>query len=300
MKAALKAVGIKSYVAIINAEYNSEAVDPAFPQNDFNHVILCIPHPKDSIWLECTSNKSDFGVLGSFTENRNALLITDDGGVFVPTPVSKSKENIINSNTLVELSEDGSGTSVTNLTSSGSYKNDIEANLLEEKKDDQKEFLIRRYGFKRPDEFKVDKNTDSIMLSTTVKLSIEKIPEFTAGDKMFIAPRLYKVWSEKLPKAENRRLDFYFYNPFIKTDTTIYKLPEGYAVDALPAHKSFVCEYGTYTNNFWVDADKNSVYSTVRLELKQLKIPAVTYAPVKIFFDEVMQEDEQMIVIKKK
>lgn len=299
MKAALKAVGIKSCIALINAEYNSEPVDPSFPENGFNHVILCIPQAKDSIWLECTSNNTDFGVLGSFTENRNALLITDDGGVLVPTPVSNAKENILTANTLAEISEDGSGTSVTNFTSSGAYKEDMEDNLMEEKKDDQKEFLIHNYGFKQPDEFEVNKNDDSAMLSTKIKLAIEKIPEFVAGNKMFIAPRLYKQWSDKLPKAENRRLDFYFPNPFIKTDTTIYKLPEGYVVDALPASKGFTCEYGTYKSNFWFDANENSIYSTAKLELTQLKIPALKYASVKIFFDEVMQQDAQRIVIKK-
>ena len=200
MKAALKAVGIKSCVAIINAEYNSEPVDPGFPENGFNHVILCIPQAKDSIWLECTSNKADFGVLGSFTENRNALLITDAGGVLVSTPVSNPEENILVANTRAEISEDGSGTSLTIFTSSGSYKQDIEGGLMEEKKDDQKEFLIHNYGFKQPDEFEVD---------------------------------------------------------------------------------------------------KNSVYSTARLELRQLKIPASKYASVKTFFDEVIQEDAQRIVIKK-
>ena len=299
MKAALKSVGIKSYIALINAEYNSEPVDPNFPENGFNHVILCIPQVKDSIWLECTSNNTDFGVPGSFTENRNALLITDDGGVLVPTPVSNAKENILTANTLAEISENGSGNAGTTFTSSGSYKEDMEDNLMQEKKDDQKEFLIHNYGFKQSDEFEIDKKNDSAMLSITIKQAIEKIPEFIAGDKMFIAPRLYKPWSSKLPKAENRRLDFYFHNPFIKIDTTIYKLPEGYIVDALPASKNFTCEYGKYKSSFWFDADKNSIYSTARLQLTQLKIPALKYASVKAFFDEVMQQDAQRIVIKK-
>ncbi|HEY5407363.1 MAG TPA: DUF3857 domain-containing protein [Ginsengibacter sp.] len=299
MKAALKAVGIKSCLALINAEYNSEPVDPDFPEDGFNHVILCIPHVKDSIWLECTSNKTDFGVLGSFTENRNALLITDEGGVLVPTPVSHAKENILTANTLVEISEDGSGTSVTTFNSSGAYKMDIETNLIEEKKDDQKEYLIHNLGFKQPDEFEVGKNDNQEMLSTSIKMVIEKIPEFITGDKMFIAPRLYKQWSARLPKANNRRLDFYFFNPFIKTDTTIYKLPDGYTVDALPSAKSFGCEYGSYKTNYWFDGTKNLVYSTAKLELTQLKIPASKYASVKTFFDEVLQEDSQRIVIKK-
>jgi len=300
MKAALKAVGIKSCLAIINAEYNSEPVDPDFPENGFNHVILCIPQAKDSIWLECTSSKTDFGVLGSFTENRNALLITDDGGVLVPTPVSQAKENLLMANTLADIAADGSGTSASAFTTSGAYKEDMETDLIEEKKDDQKEFLIHTLGFKQPDEFEVSKNDNQQMLSTSIKMSIEKIPEFMAGDKMFIAPRLYKLWSAKLPKANNRRLDFYFFNPFIKTDTTAYKLPEGYVVDALPSAKNFACEYGSYKNNYWFDAKNNIVYSTARLELTQLKIPASKYALVKTFFDEVLQEDAQRIVIKKK
>ena len=299
MKAALKAVGIKSCLAIINAEYNSEPVDPDFPENGFNHVILCIPQGKDSIWLECTSNKTDFGYLGSFTENRNALLITNDGGVLVPTPVSQAKENLLTANTLAEISADGSGTSVTTFTTSGAYKMDLETNLIDEKKDDQKEFLIHTVGFKQPDEFEVDKNDNQQMLSTSIKMSIEKIPEFIAGDKMFIAPRLYKQWAAKLPKANNRRLDFYFSNPFIKTDTTAFKLPEGFIVDALPTPKSYACEYGSYKNNYWFDEKNNSVYCTAKLELTQLKIPASKYASVKTFFDEVQQEDAQRIVIRK-
>ncbi len=49
MYAALKAVGIKSYPALINAQYNKEPLDPSFPMSGFNHVILCVPQPKDSI-----------------------------------------------------------------------------------------------------------------------------------------------------------------------------------------------------------------------------------------------------------
>ena len=43
MHACLDAVGIVSYPALINAEYNKEPVDPGFPHNSFNHVILCVP-----------------------------------------------------------------------------------------------------------------------------------------------------------------------------------------------------------------------------------------------------------------
>ena len=299
MKAALKAVGVKSCLAIINAEYNSEPVDPDFPENGFNHAILCIPQAKDSIWLECTSNKTDFGILGSFTENKNALLITDDGGVLVSTPVSLAKENLLTAKTFAQILENGSGTSETIFNSTGAYKLEMATNLIDENKDDQKEFLIHSFGFKQPDGFEVYQNDTEAMLSASIKLTIEKIPEFIVGNKMFIAPRLYKQWSAKLPKANKRRLDFYFANPFIKTDTTVYKLPDNYTIDALPSPKNFACDYGFYKTNYWFDAAKNLVYSTATLQLTQLKIPASKYASVKNLFDEVLQEDSQRIVIKK-
>jgi hypothetical protein len=52
-------------------------------------------------------------------------------------------------------------------------------------------------------------------------------------------------------------------------------------------------------SSFWFDANTNSVYTTATLELAQLKIPAAKHASVKVFFDEVMLENAQRIVIKK-
>jgi hypothetical protein len=63
MQAALDGVGIKSYQALINRQSNGLPVDPDFPHNRFNHVILFVPLKEDSLWLECTSSSLDFGSL---------------------------------------------------------------------------------------------------------------------------------------------------------------------------------------------------------------------------------------------
>ena len=298
MKAALNAVGVKSYVAAINAFYNSEPVDPNFPSQGFNHVIVCIPQAKDSIWLECTSSSNDFATLGSFTENRNALLITEAGGVLVPTPKSKCSDNIFQTRSTVMLQDDGSGNTLTAFSSLGEYK-EMMQDMLKDKDDDKKEFLVHYLGFKQPDEFSFKENESKGNHSVDLAMKIEKIPEFKAGSKMFINPRLYKIYPENLPKAQNRRLDYYFKYPFEIMDTTIFKLPEGYVPDALPAVKDTKCDYATYSTKYWFDEKERAIYCTGKLVLQQNKIPASKYASVKAFFDDVIMDSNQKLVIKK-
>lgn len=298
MKAALKAVGIKSHVAIINAQHDQEPVDPGFPSNDFNHVILCVPGQKDSTWLECTSSTSEFGELGTFTENRNALLITDAGGVLVPTPKSHSSANVISTITSVAIMDDLSATTETLFRSKGQYL-EMMNDLLKEKRDDQKETIVSYFGFKQPDDFVMTKEGPVDGNIVKLKMAISKLPEFNSGNKLFINPRIYSIWPRALPKSEKRKLDYYFRFPFEKTDTTIYKLVPGMKPDVLPKEKELKCTYASYKSKCWYDDKENSIYSSSTLILNNHKIPPSDYAEVKTFFDNVMQNDSQKIVVVK-
>ncbi|MET0462541.1 MAG: transglutaminase-like domain-containing protein [Chitinophagaceae bacterium] len=294
MKAALKSVGIRSHVAIINAQYNEEPVDPDFPANNFNHVILCIPGKKDSIWLECTSSTAFFGELGTFTENRNALLITEEGGVLVPTPKSKSEANLFTTHTVVTLKNDFSGSSETRITTKGAFSQYVNSSI-KEKKDRQKQFVVNYWGFKQPDDFVLAREEEAFRL----KMEYGKVHEFNSGDKLFLSPRLQKLWTERLPKADNRKLDYYFEEPFEKRDTTIYKLPAGVKPDALPQEKQLKCDYASFQTKCWYNEPENAIYVASALVLSQYKIPAAKYASVKKFFEDVSQDDSQKLVVKK-
>ncbi len=298
MQAALDGVGIKSYQALINRQPNGLPIDVDFPHNGFNHVILYVPLKDDSVWLECTSNSLDFGTLDISTENKNALVITENGGKLIPTPSSKCHSNIFSAYSKILLHDDGSGDMETIFNSAGEYREMID-DILKEKKDEQKQSIVLGMNFKQPDDFEISRKDGESMHTALLKMSIEKVPEFTAGSKIFLAPRLYKIWSRKLPKAENRRLDFYFSFPFEKTDTTVYVLPEGFKVDVLPPAKEFKNEYASYASKSWYDESKRSVYSSVQIILKQHVIPAAKFAEAKKFFDDVLINDGQKIVVKK-
>lgn len=300
MEACLDAVGITSYPALINAEYNKEPVDPGFPHNSFNHVILCVPGKKDTTWLECTSNITDVGILGSFTENRNALLITPQGGVLVPTPKSKPSENTFNLTTKVQLKDDASGESESILKTSGKYKEDLINYVMDEKKDDQKDYLVSILGFLQPDDFELTSNKKDDSASISFKFYIDKIPEFTAGSKMFLNPRIYKIWNTKIPSTEKRTKSFYFQAPFIKRDTTVYFLPEDYTIENLPKSKETKFDFGVFKTNYAYDEKANSITSIAFLQLSQNIIPADKFIETRLFFSKVIEEYSEKIIIKKK
>jgi hypothetical protein len=299
MQACLNAVNIKSYSALINAGEDEAPVDPDFPYNGFNHVILCVPQNKDTVWLECTSKSVDFNHLSNFTENRNALLVTENGGVLVQTPKSASYQNCVTLITTINLNGDGAGEIKSKMNTTGKYKYE-QLSYSQEKDDAKRDYFINELGFPNPDEFTVlfgERNLDP--LTTSIQLKLQKLNDFSAGNKMFLKPRFWKVWSEKLPSSELRTEDYLFDCPVQKTDTTILRLPAGYIFDALPKSKDLKCEYATYQTKYWYDESQNAIYSTAKLELKHHLIPAIKYATVKSFFDEVIKDDAQRIVIKK-
>ncbi|MEO8820399.1 MAG: DUF3857 domain-containing protein [Ginsengibacter sp.] len=299
MQAMLDAVGIISYPALVNAEYNQQPVDPAFPHNSFTHVILCVPG-KDTTWLECTSKATDAGILGNFTENRNALLVTPQGGILVATPKSNPSENTFHLTTKVTLYEDASGKSESVMESKGAFKEEIIEYVLNEKKDDQQDYLVKRLGFSQPDQFDLTTNKNDDSAKTSFTLALEKVPEFTAGSKMFLNPRIYKIWSSALPEDETRTHSFYFPFPFIKTDTTVYQLPDTYTIDHLPGAKDHKFKYGSFSSKYSYDEKTNTITSIAFLELNQNVIPADNFLEARNFFGSVIKEYTEKIVIKRK
>lgn len=300
MKACLEAVGIKSYTAIINAGYMQAPVDSSFPANEFNHMIVCIPG-RDTTWLECTSNRTDFGVLGAFTEDRYALLITENGGVLTRTPASGAEENTSSAYTQVDLAEDGSGKAEVTLSATGAFKMDRIAHLYEEKHEDQKRYLVSALRFMPPDDFTVSLGSvDTPLFRADIQLSLEKIPDFLAGAKMFLFPRLYPILYRPMTAGDRRNFDFYFSYPYIITDTTCYRLPDGYTVDHLPQGKVLRTPYVTYTSAYWYDPSRKAVFSSGLLRLTSRKIPAGDFPAVKQLFNQVEEEGAEKIVIDKK
>jgi hypothetical protein len=86
MRALLKYAKIDSYYTLVYGDSKPVKIHDSFPSQQFNHVILCVPLDGDSIWLENTSQHLPFNYLGTFTQNRKALIIKRGASHLVTTP----------------------------------------------------------------------------------------------------------------------------------------------------------------------------------------------------------------------
>jgi hypothetical protein len=298
LEACLDAVGIKSYSAWIRAGWDQVWLDPDFPNDIFNHQILMVPLEGDSVWLECTSNYNDFNHLGSFTENRYALVMTENGGKLVKTPAGNPKKNQWVGNTSILINTDGSASSETVFAISGEYKYDM-IRLNMESQDIQRTYVINQFGFVHPDNMQIgfsDRGKDNYQLS--VKTNTEKVHDFKAGNKFFLRSRLYKIWSLKLDPQPNRKYDYLIEHPLTKSDTTLFVIPEGWSVESLPKNKTASFKYGRFESKYWFDESKRTVFSTVSFSIDNKIIPASVYEEARKFFDQIIDDGNQKLVLQ--
>lgn len=301
MRALLKAVNINSYYTVINAGSNEEPADYNFPYNGFNHVILCVPFKNDTTWLECTSNTKAFGVLGSFTENRKALITTEDGGKLVSTPKSQARENQFNSEVHVVLNADGGAKAQAKILSTGDLRSFFVNELPALKAEEQKEDIISEFGIKQPSAFDFQLGSDiNDVKEVNLTIDYDKFCDVMAGDKQFIRPRVLALWDASVPITEKRKTDFYFKFPMQESCTTTIDLPAGYEVESLPTNSNLKFSYGTYDLSFVYNKDKNQVISTFKFVLNNQVIPAAKYTEMQQYFDSINHAQNKKLVIKKK
>jgi hypothetical protein len=300
MYSLLKAAGIKSNYTLVYAGGNKDVLIDDFPSNRFNHVILCVPLAKDSVWLECTSQTLPAGYMSDFTGNRKALMITEDGGVVVRTPQYGIKENTQQRVIKAKLDEDGNlGMSVT-ASYGGTEQDDVSSlinGLSKEKvqKVLQKELELSTYDI---NSFKYEETKDVLpKVDEQLEISVSKYATIS-GKRLFIMPNILNRGGYVLNDQKDRAFDYVYDNAFRHDDTYEIEIPEGYELEAAPSDASFKSKFGTYTCSTKLVGHK-IVYHRVREHFSG-RYPAKEGIDLAKFFESVYRSDRSKMVLVKK
>ncbi len=297
MKSMLDAVDIKSNLVMLGSDMPS--LNPSYSSfGQANHMILCVPSAKDTVWLECTSQFMPTGFLGNSTAAKNVLLVTDEGGKLVRTPVYNPTDNFQKRTASVMLNEAGQG-QISIKTNFGACQYEDNLPMLLKDPTAQRKSIMNNLGLPDMEIISatyIQPDRDLPELEEQIHLKTNQLLS-RGGDKMFLTLNLLNR-AERVPrKVENRKTSFAVPFGYEDTDEIVYTLPKGYKASFIPEAVVLESEFGRYTAKTTLK-DNQLIYTRTQ-QMNSKKYPAEKYESAVEFYKKIYLADRQKAVLEK-
>ena len=298
MLSLLRTVGVNSFYTLVLAGENEAFISSDFPSSQFNHVILCVPMDNDTLWLECTSQLKPCGYPGKSTDDRDLLIIDENGGHIVHSKKYTKEENCKITKTLVKLDDSGGGTVNLSRNYIGLYYDEISEHLREDDVD-QKEALVNSISL--PDfsliDYKYEVESKRIpKVNESYNLIFQNYCNKIGADIIF-APNLMNKQDIVLPRTAQRLTDIFIRRSSNETDTIIYKIPENFILSSIPEKIEINSQFGCYTAQI-INQNNELIYIR-NLDLNKGLFPKEEYPQFIDFFDNISEADHLNVVLKR-
>jgi hypothetical protein len=301
MVAMLEEAGIKAHYVLISAGPNATPLNVDFSSSQFNHAIVAVPNGADTLWLECTSQTAPFGYMGTFTGDRKALLITDDGARVVNTVRYSAEQNqqIRHADVFLEATGDANATVATTYAGM-QYENGNLDYYINNKYDDQKKWLQEYTNIPSFDitKFSMTDNKDKIPSADVNVDYILRRFATVSGKRIFLTPNLMNRSSYIPEKLESRKTRVVRKMAYTHIDTIRYHLPEGIYPEFMPAPVKLSSRFGEYEATFSLEQDV--LIYTRRIKMYKGEFPAESYFELTEFYRGVSKADNTKMVFMSK
>ncbi len=272
-----------------------------FPSNQFNHVILCVPMVKDTMWLECTSQSIPVGHIGDGNEDREALLITPEGGVVVKTPRSRADENRQTRAASVRIGLKGEADVTVRTTVTGNQQDRIRLALAEASPANRERWIIEDLQVPNVSlRSQAVEGLDSRSLAVSVSLAFS-ITKFAvpSGERFFFQPNLLERRTDIPPEVSQRLSPIRLGYAYCDIDSVIYHIPGVFTPEALPRPVALSSSFGRYLTETTPLGDTALVFRRT-LEISQRIIPPEQYNVYRRFFQRVANADRTQVVLRRR
>jgi hypothetical protein len=299
MVSLLKEANISAKYVLITAGDGLRGLWPDFPAPYFNHAVMCVPNGKDTTWLECTSQTESAGYMGTFTGDRDALLIDDDGGHVVHTPVYTAINNIEIRKVNATIDEEGNLLANMHTGYSGIQQEDAHIQLHYRNKEEREKYLNKHFSLPtyKIENFEYNEQQGKIpVIEESIKLSSPNYAS-VSGKRLFVQPNLFNKIS-KLPADNERKFDIQIRYSYLDIDTINIIIPIGYTVESIPKDESSINEFGEYKISYHIDKNKLQL---IRIHKQGAHyFSASNYNALINFYDAMYKADRARIVFIKK
>ncbi|TYA69858.1 DUF3857 domain-containing protein [Seonamhaeicola marinus] len=303
-KSLLDVVGVKSYYTRLYASpYNRLDVDKDFVSfgGQTNHVILNIPQENsEDIWLECTSQKLPFGFIGDFTDDRDVLVITPEGGKILHTKKYEEDESLQTITATCEIGNDGGLKTEVKVVSEG-IQYDNKFWLETETQRDLDTHYKKRWKYINGlslNEIDVTNNKDAIEFVESLKFNTSSYSKLI-GERMLVAVNVLNRDIDIPNRYRTRHLPLQIKRGFKDVDEVEIKLPTNYKIESQPKDVVIENKFGSYKMTI-TPKDENTIIYKREFIVRDGDFPKEDYTSFRDFYKEVSKKDNAKIALIKK
>ncbi len=300
-KALMDEVGVESYYTAVYGGNTIKSMNNDVVSVQGNHAFLYIPSKEKDYWLECTSQTVPFGYQGTFTDDRDVLVIKPSGGEIKHTNIQDDKNSFQRTRATYTIHNNGSIDGRVNIHSAGiQYDNHYD---LERKSDREvsKYYKSNYWSYINNltlEDYDFINNRDSVIFKEKIKLNAKDYSTFSGERMLFVANAFNRV--SKIPKRyRNRKLPLKISRGFIDNDVFEITLPEDYSIEALTDAIAISNKFGNYKFSIEKISPTKLKYSRTFL-LKKGTHPKEDYKAYRNFRKQIAKYDKTKIVLIKK
>ena len=298
-KALLQAVDVPSYNTILYGDRYKSNIQSDFVSMQGNHMILAIPNGDNYTFLECTSQDDPFGYQGTFTDDRDVLVVKPEGGQIVRTKVYDDKGNTQKDKGIYAIDENGNFSGSISIVSEGSQYNEkfrIEAYQPTEKESHYKEYWDNINNLKLGKiAFANDK--ENIRFTEDVQLSAINYASISAN-KMIFAIDVFNQNNHSVKRIRNRKNPFQIQRGYLDSDEIEVNLPAGFTIEFLPENYELKGKFGEYKTEI-IKKDNNKLIYKRSMFLNKGKYSNKEYDEYRLFMEQISKNDNAKIILTK-
>ncbi|WP_397447718.1 DUF3857 domain-containing protein [Polaribacter sp. R77954] len=300
-KTLLDAVGVKSHYSVIWAGSEKRDIEKDFFGMQGNHVILNIPNNGNDIWLECTSQTMPFGFLGDFTDDRNVLVVTPEGGIIKRTPSYKNEKSIQKSIAKIQLTKEGHAKAVLQRISEGTQydgKAYFDRYTAEELIKNYKSNVWDYINNLEVNAANLNNDKDNIVFTEDLELSIKNYASINETEYLFRV-NVFNKESYVPKRYRTRNLPLKISRGYKDVDKYTFTIPSTYTIEYLPENREINSKFGTYKISF-VRVDESSFTYNKSITINEGVYPKEDYKSYRTFRRKIAKSENLRIALIKK
>jgi len=298
-KALLSAVDVPSYNTLLYGDRDKRDIQSDFVSIQGNHMILSIPDGENNIWLECTSQDDPFGYQGTFTDDRNVLIIKPDGGEIVRTKIYPDKGNTQINKGNYSLDENGNFTGTISMVSEGSqYARKVRVEKMQptDKEAHYKDFWDNISNLKI-NKTVFSNNKEKISFTENLEITAENYGK-NSGNKMIFVVNAYSQYTGNVKRIRNRKTPFEIQRGTNDADEIAISFPPGFTIESTPQNFELNGKFGEYKTEIIKKDNNNLVYKRI-LFVKKGLYGKNEYDEFRLFMEQVSRNDNAKIILTK-